>query len=450
MRTVCRLLVAEVRCRPAMFVLSVLAVMVAASLLVAGPALLVAFERHSDQQLSQLRQEADRLRAEADRMQQETDRLLAELDAQTRRIMRDLGVNLQIVHRDTNLGDLYTNFVAVDFPEEYVHRLANAEHIETVVHVVATLQEKIKWRGRTVLLVGTLPVMTVSQKNEEKPHMVKNIDPGTVLVGHELAQGLHEGDSIEILGQSFRIAKIMPEYGTIQDVQLVMHLRDAQQLLGKEGRINQILALNCKCKGDRISAVRRDVESVLPDTKVTEHRTNAEAREKQRDLVEQKRREQLAVVQKAIQDIEATRQQQQAALARQQRLIARLVVVATPLAVFGAAAFVGLMTWMNVRHRRQEIGLLRALGKSAAFVASLLLGKAVLIGLAGGALGIALGYLLALWATGAMEISRELVAIDPRLIAVTLVGAPAVSALASYIPTLAAVTQDPAVVLMDA
>ena len=98
-----------------------------------------------------------------------------------------MGVNLRIVHRDTTLGDLYTDFVAVDFPEDYVQKLANAPQVETIVHLVATLQEKIKWNGRTVLLIGMLPVLTASQKNAEMQHMAQPVEPGTVVVGYELA-----------------------------------------------------------------------------------------------------------------------------------------------------------------------------------------------------------------------------------------------------------------------
>ncbi len=87
-----------------------------------------------------------------------------------------------------------------------------------------------------------------------------------------------------------------PEEGGIEDVQLVLDLHDAQQLTGKVGRIHQIMALNCKCKGNRISVIRRELEGVLPDTKVTEQLGRATAREQQRNLVEQKRAEQLQLL----------------------------------------------------------------------------------------------------------------------------------------------------------
>ena len=124
-------------------------------------------------------------------MQQETDQQLGRAGHAGRNgSCAIMGVNLRIVHRDTKLGDLYTDFVAVDFPEDYVQKLANAPQVETIVHLIATLQEKIKWNGRTVLLVGMLPVLTASQKNAEQQHMAQPVEPGTVVVGYELAAGL--------------------------------------------------------------------------------------------------------------------------------------------------------------------------------------------------------------------------------------------------------------------
>ncbi|MCH7727062.1 MAG: FtsX-like permease family protein [Planctomycetes bacterium] len=385
------------------------------------------------------------------------------MDKQTRRIMRDLGVNLRIVHKNTNMSSLYTDFVAYEFPEDYAYKLATAPSIETIVHVVATLQHKMKWKGRTILLVGTLPVLTTSQKNAEKPHMVKPVEPGTAIIGHELGTGLKEGDVIDIDGNEFKIAKIMSEYGGIQDVQLVLDLHDAQRVLGKEGKINQIMALNCKCKGDRLSVIRKELEGVLKDTKVTEFKTKADAREKQRDLVAQKRQAQLELLQTARDQVQANcdqvsenhahalanYQRVKANRQKQETVLTNLVSITTPLVVVAAAVFVGLMTWTNVRERRTEIGLLRALGKGTGSIVGLFLGKALLVGSAGGLIGCGLGYLVAMIVSPGLGISGETFLPDAVLLGATLVGAPLVAAIASFVPTRIAVNQDPAVVLMD-
>ena len=182
-----RLVVAEILGRPLSFLLCLAVVTAAAILFIAGPTILSGYAADTQRQLRSLQEETDAALAA---MQGETDKTLAEMDKQTTRIMRDLGVNLRIVHRDTTLGNLYTDFVAVDFPEDYVQKLANAPQVETIVHLVATLQEKIKWNGRTVLLIGMFPVLTASQKNAEMKHMAQPVEPGTVVVGSELAAGL--------------------------------------------------------------------------------------------------------------------------------------------------------------------------------------------------------------------------------------------------------------------
>jgi len=458
------LILAEIRFRFINFFLCLLVVALSAALFISGPTLISGYAVDTGRHLEALRSEAEKLEAEAEKLQaetaamkQETESLLAEMDKETIRIMRDLGVNLRIVHKDTNMADLYTDFVAVDFPEEYVHKLAESEQIETIVHVVATLQHRVKWNNRTVLLVGTLPLLTHSQKDEAKPHMIKNVEKGTVLVGHELGFGLNAGDSIEIEGVTLKIARIMPEYGALQDVQLVTHLEDAQQILGKPGMINQIMALNCKCKVNRISVIRKELESVLPETKVTEHLTQAEAREKQRDLVEATRTAELARVEANWKRVQENRDRQLASnqrqahnRQRQKETLAQLVAVTTPVVVLVSALFVALMTWLNVRERRAEIGVLRALGKGAGSIASLFLGKALLMGLLGGAAGCAAGYFLTpVVGSRTMEITADLFQAQALLLAATLIGAPLVTMMASYLPTLSAVAQDPAIVLMD-
>ena len=262
--------------------------------------------------------------------------------------------------------------------------------------------------------------------------------------------GLLEGGAIEIEGRELTIAKIMPEYGGLRDVQLVVHLRDAQEILGKEGQINQIMALNCKCKGDRISIVRAELEGVLKDRKVTEHLTRATARERQRDLVEASRKRELENEEANLARIVANRDRQEANRKRHEQTLSRLIGITTPLVVLASALFVALMTWLNVRERRPEIGVLRALGKCATNVAALFLGKSLLLGLLGGAIGCLLGYYLTpLIGSETMDIGASLFKTDIKLVIATIVGAPVVTVMASYLPTLSAVSQDPAIVLMD-
>jgi hypothetical protein len=423
--SILQLLFAEIRFRWVNFVVSAVAISLASALFATAPAILRAYAKDTESRM--------------ETMQQATNERLEKLDKATRRIMRDLGVNLRIVHKDTSMGALYTEFVAPDFPEDYVDRLATAESIETIVHLVATLQERIVWEDRKIFVVGMKPVITQSQKNEEKKHMVKPVAPGEVVVGYELGIGRKVGEQIDINGQSFTIAKIMPEFGEIRDVQLLLDLGGAQKILGKEGRINQIMALNCKCKGDRLSVVRKELEGVLPDTKVTEHKTRAEARELQRDKVAAAAKEELAA-------FELNR-------GVTERWLAVLMSILAPGIVVSAAVIVGLLAWLNVRDRQHEIGVLRAIGKRSPQLASLLFLRLALTGLVGGILGVGLCLLFLFTAPSlldeSLEMSQGLVSPSPGLIALTIVFAPLVSLIAGYLPVLLALRREPSAALME-
>ena len=131
-------------------------------------------------------------------------------------------------------------------------------------------------------------------------------------------------------------------------------------------------------------------------------------------------------------------------------LLAGTTKVLSPLIILVCAVWVGMLAWVNVRERRSEIGLLRALGKGSASIATLFLGKAAILGVAAGAVGSVLGFLLARWlASGLLDVEPG--SFTPSMVATVsgLLGTPLVAAMASYLPTLAAIKQDPAVVLMD-
>ncbi len=460
-----QLLFAELRHRKMNVTLSLLALIAAATLFVASPTLLRGYQQESGRRLLVMQQETDR---ELQAMQQETEHELqamqekartdlAELDTRTKRIMRDLGFNLRIVHQNTDLGQLYANFISYDMPEEYVQKLADSPEITKIVHLVASLKQMVEWDGKPRLLVGIAPEATQSHVEKKAP-MGLQVKPGTVYLGQLAAEGHAVGDQVEILGKRFEIGHILPAHGRAdEDIAIFMNLVDAQTVLDKPGKISEILALGCKCKTiERVEEITAQLELVLPDTKVTEQRLEAVAREDQRKLVE-------AHNAQTIQDYEANRakiaqqvranrekivQQEQSNRDQVAGLLSGVTSVVTPLIVFVCALWVGLLAWSNVRERRAEIGLLRAIGKRSGSIASLFLGKAILLGAAGGIVGCLLGYLFARWlATSVFEVSVESFTPSMLASACAILGTPLIAAMASYLPTLVAVKQDPAVVL---
>jgi len=284
-----------------------------------------------------------------------------------------------------------------------------------------------------------------------------NIEPGTVLLGHELGVGHEAGETIDLLDTEFTIARILPEKGSKEDVTIAMHLGDAQSVLEKPQRINQILALGCHCAGSNLPDIRKQLGEVLPDTRITEFRSIALARAEQRDLVVAKQTmiltgmgENLRHRQEILKQRKEILANMEDSRAKVQRLMETLADVITPLVVLASAVWVGLLALVNVRERRTEIGILRAIGKGSGMIASLLLGKAVLLG----ALGASIGLFLGVWTARGLGIyALNLAAghfhVDSKVLLAALIGAPLLSAVASYLPTLSALTQDPAVVLRD-
>jgi ABC-type lipoprotein release transport system permease subunit len=374
--------------------------------------------------------------------------------------MRDLGFNLRIVHKNTDLSELYAFFEFVDMPESYVTTLAESPEITKIVHLVATLKKMIELEGKPRLLVGFAPEATQSHIEQKAP-MGFQIKQGAVFLGHLAGEGYKVGESIEVMGTSFEIASILGPRGTREnDILIALHLKDAQLLLEKEGLISEIVALGCKCKTvDRVEEIMAQLEAVLPEAKVVEHSTRAIAREDQRKLVTNYYLQQMNDYKAGREKVLAGEQGQQQSLVKiQKESHARILAVLAglnryviPLIVLVCAIWVGLLAWSNVRQRRMEIGLLRALGKDSTGIVSLLIGKALIVGLAGGVLGSLLGLMIAsqLAQSEFLAVSAENFQAPTMLLVATIAGAPLLTALASYLPTLAAIQQDPAVVLME-
>jgi putative ABC transport system permease protein len=406
-------------------------------------------------QVGRLEEQVAVMRSEIAKEETETAARLAQLQDETRRLMRDMGFNLMVTHRDTKMSDFWdADFAAVDMPQEYVDRLAADPRLTLVTHLVATLQQKITWENRKVLLVGYLPETPQSHAVEKRP-MGYQVKPGTVLLGYELAGGRKPGQTVRVLNRDFQVSRVLREQGSKEDITIAMHLADAQSLLNKPKRINQIMALGCRCSSSDLPNIRKQLAQVLPDAQITEFRSIAVARAEQRSAVETKQREIVGQMRENLAERENILSQRKQILAdmeasrgRVQRIIETLAEVLTPLVVLASAIWIGLLALGNVRQRRSEIGVLRALGKGSGTIAALFIGKAVLLGLLGGAAGFLLGTLLAQWlGQRAFDVPADRLVAGADVLLCAVLGAPLVSVVASYLPMLVALGQDPAIAL---
>ncbi len=377
-----------------------------------------------------------------------TARLVAAKEAETqakmdayeddvRRITVAMGFNVLILPKGQNLADLYADDFASQFmPEAYATRLAESR-VATINHVLPSLQQKIKWpeRQRTVILMGVRGEVYL-HSTKQKP-ILDAVAPGTVVVGHELHSilGLKAGDPLQILGRTFTVARLNPERGTKDDITLWIDLGEAQAMLDRPGLINAILALDCTCAADRLSLIRAEILKILPDTQVIEFASQAIAR------AEARRR----AGEEAAASIAAEKAQRDRLRAARETMAAILV----PAVAAGSALWIGLLALANVRDRRAEIGIFRAVGLSAGQILLVFLGRAAAVGVAGASGGIAAA--LAFAAAGAGEPGAgALAGVDGRWLAWAAVAAPLLSILASWLPALSAAQQDPADILREA
>ena len=379
-----------------------------------------------------------------------TDRLLAEKEAEVakagagledaiRRITKGLGFNVIILPEDQNLNEMHLEgSLSKQMPEEYVHRLAKSK-IVTVNHLLPTVMKKLTWpeTGLSVVLYGIRGEVPLQHRDLKKP-LLDTVPEGTMNIGHHVSQklGLRQGDETVLLDQKFSVGKVHGERGNIDDGTVWINLAKAQELLGMQNLIHAIQALECHCAGDRISQIRAEIAGILPGTQVVERGPPALARAEARDRARQSAEDALA---RAVASRRELRGQREA-----------FAAVLAPLIWVGAAVWIGFLMLGNVRERRAEIGILRAIGFRSSQILLLFLGKAVLFGIVGTVLGFVAGALAGA-SLGEMPVGLAWLQ-DPEApvhFGLALSLAVALSVFAGWIPALSAARQDPALVLQE-
>jgi putative ABC transport system permease protein len=336
---------------------------------------------------------------------------------ETRRNLRDMGQNLRIIAGQTDMGKFWdTGYSDVVMPESWVYEFENVTDL-FYSHLTATLQRKIDWDGRPAVLTGL--ASEVAPPDRKKPSMTFNIERGTAYVGYQLARsrGLKRNSLIDLLGQTLRVERTLTERGSTEDIRIYVHLKDAQAMLELPGQINEIQALDCYCRHptkDTLTVLREQLATVLPGARVVKMQAMALAREKQRTMMED--------------------------------YFALLI----PVVVLVGGIWISALTFLNTRDRHGELGILRALGCGSLHIGSLFLGRSLLIGLVGAALGFSLGTGLALTVgPDLFQMTAQHIKPDYRLLGWSLLLAPAFAVAASFIPSMMAVVKDPAVTLRN-
>jgi putative ABC transport system permease protein len=422
------LVLKEILHRKVNYSLSVLATLIATASLIGSIVLLRIYDLRTDIMLHQ--------------KEVELQKRMDTLQDDTRKAMLILGFNLVILPKDQDMADWYSDDYSVKYmPESYVDVLANS-NIVSIQHLLPSLQQKIQWpeRKRTIILVGTRGEVPKLHGDAKKP-LEQPVPLGTITLGYELHRSLnlHAKDTVKLMGRTFLVRSCYKERGNKDDITAWINLKEAQELLGKKGLINAILALECICNGDALPTIRKDLAAILPGTQVIERESSALARAEAR----------MKVAGEAATTLAKERQGRETLRYEREHMASLLM----PVILLACALWIVLMGFINVRSRREEIGILRTVGVSAKRIFGLFIWKHVSIGVVGGSIGFLLGSILPM-AFSSPDRTIRIGAIGSftfwlGMAALALLGASLLAVIAGWIPAIIASRQDPADVLRE-
>jgi putative ABC transport system permease protein len=283
---------------------------------------------------------------------------------------RVFGPNVLIVPKDTSTSSSET------LPESIIHSVpvnlpSGRVAVSATLYLVASVSVLQSGKSLSVVVAGTNPLafVRVSVRSRSAPTASPNEptpSPDHVcVVGARVAQRIGVQQEAELVlangdyRESCRVASFR-ETGGPEDDRVAIGLRTAQRLAGLPDRISaiEIIVPGTPCA---IQGYIADLQRLLPDAEVRPIRQFTEGEAK--------------IYNRISGILSAT---------------VALVLVLTALCVMAAMTNVAM-------ERRNDVGLMKAIGGATRRVLRLFLAEAALLGLTGGILGAALGLLLSIW-----------------------------------------------------
>jgi putative ABC transport system permease protein len=298
----------------------------------------------------------------------------------------NLGANILVLPQGASVDDYYTADIdAPTIPEAYVDRIV-ASALPGVDNLSPKLTRRVRVGARDVVLTGILPSSEIASKPAwqiaglEGEALALSCDPSAAanashgyedprlmrkavevlaatecLLGAEAASrlGLAEGATATLVGREFRVAKVLPATGTVDDDRVFVHLHALQELVGAPGQVSAIEIMGC-CNAISDGLLTK-LRNILPDTRIT-----------------------------TISQIVSTQLDTN-------RLMKKVSLSFLFIVLFVGAFSIGNFMWANVNERRRELGILRMIGARRSGITAMLLSKGGVLGLLGGLLGFLLG-----------------------------------------------------------
>jgi len=284
--------------------------------------------------------------------------------------MKNLGANMVVIPAELDLLTYYSadpdHLQGLNLPESHFHRLVERQ-IPGVEGIAPRLTVPMNIGGVRALLTGILPARMlrpeVRETGSEDPWGVLNsLTPGSesAVLGAELKGFLsQEGgpSTLVVAGNNLKVAGVLPEQGTVDDIRIYVHLRALQTWLNRPFSLNEIRVLYTGKMA--IEKAASEIEGILENTRVVTHSRMAK---------------------KQIQTMDSIRNY----------AVALLMVTL----ILGSIS-IGNEMFHNAHERKREIGILTALGATTRTILTLFILKAFFLALAGGLLGYGLGSFVA-------------------------------------------------------
>jgi putative ABC transport system permease protein len=372
---------------------------------------------------------------------------MAQLEDDYRIIMRNMGYNVLVLNGEQSISRLESEGYAntyLDYGD--VWKIAESG-ITTLNHLLPVLQEKIFWKEKNTEIFlsgirGQVPVYSkpghLTGDHEYRSPIMERVPEGKADLGEAIAVSLNlrPGDRITISGEEFEINRVYARRGTRDDLSVWIALDKAQAILGRPGKINGILALECVCSTEELGQIKREMKEILPHAQVFEFSSLIAARADVRNRA--------ARLHEEILQSEMAHQNE---LREEKERLASVLII---LLMAGASVWIFVLIFNNVRERKHEIGILRAIGFRRFQILQIFLGKSVLMGIVAGITGCLAGVLLGIaWSGPATIAGGPESLITLPFIILGLVLAPLLAFSAGLLPSVMAANQDPADILSE-
>lgn len=337
---------------------------------------------------------------------------------ETIRLTRDMGFNVRIIPGESDMNQFWVEgYSSLSMSEEVVDKLVNQKSIN-YAHLTATLHKRLQWRGKDVVFTG------ISSEEREpsgaiKSKMIFAIEEDKVFLGYEVANqfNIEEGDVVSILGKDFEVIKTLAESGSEDDVRVYFDLKTLQKLVKMEGRVNEVMAINCMCStknGDPLGELRAELAKIAPEAKVIMKSSVADARENQRKMTD------------------------------------KYFALLFPLLLVICGLWLGSVTMNNVKERAQEIGIMKAIGFTNWRISKQFFLRAFVIGAIGAVIGFLVGTVIS-YQLGPKIFKVTTISISPdfTLLLWALIIGPLFASVSSLLPVMWAVNRDSAELLKE-